>query len=144
TIQPSSALERSCEIGFSRLPLRSRGAARSSESRMAVSATAAGVTITEVRATGLSGGPSTSAGRRAPALGRNWFIAQTALANETTTTSPPAAILPQGIGPLVKLIRLTLWPPRNLSEPRSWQKRESAGWVEARPLGARNPSRFPA
>ena len=103
TVQPISALDRSCDSGFSRLPVRSRGAARSSASRMAASAIAAGVTTTDVRATGLSGGTSASAGRRCPAPGHSRFIAQIEPRNETTTTSAPTAILPQG-----RCISLTL------------------------------------
>ena len=95
-VQPISALESNWDSGFSRLPVRSRGAACSMASRMAVSAMAAGVTITEVRVLGCSGGTSTSAGRRSPAPGESTFITQTATANETTTVKPPMAILPQG------------------------------------------------
>ena len=56
---------------------------------------AAGVTITEVRAAGASGGTSTSAGRRSFAPGQSACSAQTAPPNETTAISPPMAILPQ-------------------------------------------------
>ena len=62
-VHPISALESTCEIGLSRLPVRLRGAEASSASRMAVSAIAVGVTIMEVRLSCLSGGTSTSAGR---------------------------------------------------------------------------------
>ncbi len=93
--QPISASERNCEIGSARLPVRFFGAACSMASRIAVSAMAAGVTITELRASGLSGGTSASAGRRS-ALGESTCIATNAPAKETTTTSTPAAILPTG------------------------------------------------
>ena len=62
TVQPISALESSCEIGLSRLPVRLRGAEASSASRMALSAMAVGVITTEVRLIALRGGTSTSAG----------------------------------------------------------------------------------
>jgi hypothetical protein len=57
---------------------------------------AAGVTITELRATGASGGTSTSAGRWSFVPGQSQFSAHTAPPNETMATSAPMTILPQG------------------------------------------------
>jgi hypothetical protein len=47
---------------------------------------ATGVTMTELRVTGESGGTSTSFGRRSPAPGQSHFIAPTAPAPAITTT----------------------------------------------------------
>ncbi len=93
TVQPISAFCSSCEIGLSRLPVRSFGAVASRASPMALSAIMAGVTMVELRVTGLSGGTSTSFGRRSPGA-LSMFIAQIVPANEATTTSPPATIFP--------------------------------------------------
>ena len=64
TVKPISAFESALLSGLSGLPARSRGAARSSISRIAGSATATGAMMTEERVTGGSGGTSASAGRR--------------------------------------------------------------------------------
>src|SRR3954468_13590505 len=58
---------------------------------------AIGVTMTELRVTGESGGTSTSFGRRSPAPGQSHFIAPTAPAPAITTTiSAPVTILLNG------------------------------------------------
>ena len=93
-VQPSSAFVSNWDSGFSRLPVRSRGACASIASRMAVSAIAAGVTITEVRVTGWSGGTSTSAGRLPLPEPDIRLMAQIAPPKETTTISAPMAIFP--------------------------------------------------
>ena len=79
TLPPAIGTLRSTRTS-TRLPVRSRGAVFSRASRMAVSAIAAGVTIVEVRAIGLSGATSASTGRRSPAPGISQFIAQIAAA----------------------------------------------------------------
>ncbi len=96
TVQPISAFFSNCEIGLSRLPSRFFGAACSMASRMAVSAIAAGVTMTEERLTGLSGGTCTSTGRFSSRLGENRFITRIAPANEPATTTAPRTIFPTG------------------------------------------------
>ena len=95
-VQPSSASLSNWDSGLSRLPVRSRGAFASMASRMAVSAIAAGVTMTEVRVTGSSGGTSTSTGRLPLPEPDVRLMTPTAPPKETTTTSAPMAILPQG------------------------------------------------
>jgi hypothetical protein len=57
---------------------------------------AAGVTTTELRTTGLSGGTSTSAGRWFLEPGQNQLNAQSAPANETKAIRTPMAILLHG------------------------------------------------
>ena len=64
TVKPISALDSTLLIGLSGLPARSRGAARSSASRIAGSAIATGAMMTEERVAGGSGGISARAGRR--------------------------------------------------------------------------------
>ena len=78
------------------LPEKSRGAAASRASAIAVSEMATGVTITELRVTGESGGTSTSLGRRSPAPGQSHFIAPMAPAPAITTISAPMTILLNG------------------------------------------------
>jgi hypothetical protein len=95
-VQPISALERSCVSGLSRLPARSRGAARSMASRSAPWVIATGVTITEVRVSGGSGGTAVNTGRRSEVDEPTRLIAQSAPRNEPTTTNPPTAILAHG------------------------------------------------
>ena len=53
----------------------------------------AGVTMTELRATGASGGTSTRAGRRFFGFDQSQVDAQTAPPNTTTAMSPPMTIL---------------------------------------------------
>ena len=64
TVKPISAFESTLLSGLSGLPVRSRGAARSSASRIAGSATATGAMMIEERVAGGSGGISASEGRR--------------------------------------------------------------------------------
>ena len=92
-----SPFDRNCAIiASARLPVMVFGAACSIASRMAVSEMAAGVTINEVRESGLSGGTSASTGlRSAPPVG-NPFRTKYAPAKAATSTSVPAAILPKG------------------------------------------------
>ena len=83
--------------GLSRLPVRSRGAARSIASRMAVSAIAAGVTITEVRAVGLQRRrprPAPAAVRRT--AGESQLMAKIAPPKKMTAITALMAILAQG------------------------------------------------
>ena len=116
TVQSISALDSNCGSGFSRLPTSWRGAAVSSALWIAESAIAAGVTITDLRATGASGGTSTSAGRCSFGPGEIQLNAQIAAPNETMATSTPMTILPQG--------KCTLAPSSelrpNLIARRSW------------------------
>ena len=91
TVQPISAFLSSCDTGLSRLPSRFFGAAASNASRMAVSVMAAGVTIVELRVNGLSGGTSTSFGRRSPGE-LSMFIVQSAPEKKGTTTHKPKKI----------------------------------------------------
>src|SRR5262249_56212224 len=93
TVQSISALDSNCGSGFSRLPARLRGAAVSSALWIAESAIAAGVTITDLRAAGASGGTSPVPGRWSFGPADSEFNAQTAAATETTTSSPPLALV---------------------------------------------------
>src|SRR5215471_6170016 len=117
-VQSISALDSNCGSGFSRLPTSWRGAAVSSALWIAESAIAAGVTITDLRATGASGGTSTSAGRCSFGFGPGeiQFNAQTATPNETMATSTPMTILPQGKCTVVPSSELR----PNLIARRSW------------------------
>src|SRR5262245_31899435 len=63
---------------------------------MADSAIAAGVTITELRATGARGGASTRFGRRSGALDANHLVIDAAPALAITTISAPTIIKPRG------------------------------------------------
>ena len=105
SVQPMSALPRIWVSGLSPLPERLRGARSSMASRMAVSATAIGAVMVEVRVAGLSGGISTSLGGLLPATGKNVLSAHSAPANEPIrTTAPPA-------------MRTTPGPPMTLRLP---------------------------
>src|SRR5262245_64315897 len=131
TVQSISALDSNCGSGFSRLPARLRGAAVSSALWIAESAIAAGVTITDLRAAGASGGTSTSAGRWPLGPGESQFNAQTAAANETTATSTPMTILPQDKCMLATSSELR----PNLIARRSWCQQGGARGVVSAQIG---------
>ncbi len=91
TVQSMSALDRIWPTGLSTLPPSTRGAARSRASRIAVSETAMGVMISELRDTGGKGGSFARTGLSTP-TGHSQFIAARLTKNDTMTTERPSRI----------------------------------------------------
>ncbi|MGY3075425.1 hypothetical protein ACVWZZ_001796 [Bradyrhizobium sp. LM6.10] len=85
--QPMSASCRICEIGFSALPAKLRGAAFSACSRIADSAMATGATTIELFATGGSGGNCATGGAEFVARGDSQSIAFRLTKNDAASTT---------------------------------------------------------
>ena len=97
--QPISAFCRTCDTGLSALPVKLRGAARSAISRMSDSAIETGVTMTELRETGGSGGNSVSAGAGDEPRDDSQSMAFRLTKNETATTVIPSRMVLRRIVP---------------------------------------------
>src|SRR6202034_2209849 len=91
-VKLSCASDMTFESGFCGLPDKLRGACASSASRIALSATAAGASTTDVPVSGCNGGIATSAGWSccSPGVaGHSTFKSSNAPIKDTTTTAAP-------------------------------------------------------
>ncbi len=97
-VQPMSAFCRICWTGLSALPPKVFGAPRSAASRIAASATETCATTVEERGAVGSGGNCASCGFCKVALGASQSMALRLIANETSTTVIPSAMVLGCIG----------------------------------------------